>query len=426
MQPIFKEQIQMWHDCGGAPPIKEGIYWINNQVVKAFELGTGKLCNLYRMKVNDDLSISYKDHKDFNKHRNKVFETWHETIIRMSGRLNEIEESSVSVVKAAMQTYTDCEKIILTSTGKDSMVVEHICNLAGFNSRSVFNNTSLDVADTYRLAKVRGYEITSPDEGFYQYIKRLNYIPTRMSRGCCTVFKEGCYVQQYKNIPKQLIAMGMRNQESAARSGYGDIYHNPKWPGGWTGVLPIREWTDVDVWLYTLSRSLAINPKYRKGYQRVGCAIACPYYTKTTWALDKYWYPKAYARWHKILDNDFVQGEKWVNLNCTQEEYHQCWNGGLLRAEPTSEVIEEFMKHRGLDSTETAMQYFNKRCSVCMGKAATKNIRDKDTLGMNLKMFGRATEDFLCKKHLMEKFAWTEENWGNQIADFKAQGCKLF
>lgn len=75
----------------------------------------------------------------------------------------------------------------------------------------------------------------------------------------------------------------MRNDESNLRSGYGDEWINDKWGNrDWLGVLPIRAWTDLDIWLYTFRENLDFNQKYRMGYSRVGCGIACPNYTKST------------------------------------------------------------------------------------------------------------------------------------------------
>lgn len=423
MQPIWNEQITMWRDFGIDIPIEEGSYWINNQVVKAYDSKTGKLCNLYRINVHDDLSISCKPHKDLIKHTNCVFETWEQTANRNIERLSKLESNSVSFMIDAMRRYPDYEHIVLTSTGKDSSVTEHIARKSGFlnNGRCVFNNTTCDVADTYRMVKRHGYEITNPDEGFYQYIKRMRFIPTRFGRGCCTIFKEGNFKEAFAGRDKLLVASGVRNAESPNRAAYEDYEHNPKYPDNWISVLPIRKWSDEDIWLYIIRENIEVNKKYKMGYQRVGCAIACPYYTKSTWALDKYWYPKMFFRWHQILDEDFVEGERWTKLNCTKAEYHKCWNGGVLRPEPTEEVIQEFMTHKGFSDYKLAMQYFNKACKVC-----GKNVRQPEVVAMNLKMYGRQTNRFLCKKHMREELGWTEADWDSRVEDFKAQECKLF
>ena len=184
--------------------------------------------------------------------------------------------------------------------------------------------------------------------------------------------------------------------------------------------MPIRKWTEEDVWLYILWKGIEFNPKYRKGYSRVGCAIACPYYTKSTWVLDKYWYPKMYKRWHDILEKDFKENYKWIRLNCTINEYHTCWNGGLLREQPTEEVIKEFAEYKGIDY-ETAKKYFNHTCKIC-----NKNVNKKDEIAMNLKLLGRNIDTYYCKKHLMEFLGINKEQWDRYVKEFKESGCSLF
>jgi len=265
-------------------------------------------------------------------------------------------------------------------------------------------------------------EIMNPDKGFYQYVKSNHRTPTRFVRFCCRIFKVGTMVSQLNHKHPYLLWMGMRNEESNTRNGYGDEIINPEWGKTcWQGILPIRKWTEMDVWLYTIWKNIDINPKYKKGYSRVGCNIACPFYTKSTWILDKYFYPNAYERWRNILRDNFIEYKKWIIMNCTIEEYlTQAWNGGVFRDSPTQEVIDEFCEYTGID-TNVAIQYFNKKCCEC-----DKRIRQKDVLSMNLKMHGRTINKFYCKKCLMKKFEWHEEDWDRQIETFKRQGCALF
>ena len=213
----------------------------------------------------------------------------------------------------------------------------------------------------------------------------------------------------------------MRNEESVNRSKYETEWKNEKWGNrDWIGILPIRKWTEEDIWLYILWKGINFNPKYRKGYSRVGCAIACPFYSKSTWILDKYWYPTMYARWHNILEEDFKNNYKWTRLNCTLEEYHTCWNGGLLRTEPTEEVIKEFAEYKGLD-IEIAKKYFNHTCKIC-----NKKVNKKDEIAMNLKLLGRNIDTYYCKKHLMEFLDINKEQWNKYVKEFKESGCSLF
>jgi SOS response regulatory protein OraA/RecX len=133
-----------------------------------------------------------------------------------------------------------------------------------------------------------------------------------------------------------------------------------------------------------------------------------------------------YKRFHKMLDEDFINNQRWCQLNCTQQEYHECWNGGLKRPTPNEDVIEEFMKHKELNDYNIAEQYFNKQCNNCSNNNKVKNIRQKDVIAMNMKLYGRQIEKFKCKKCLMKELEWSRDEWNNQVARFKDQGCKLF
>lgn len=286
-----------------------------------------------------------------------------------------------------------------------------------------FNNTTLDVSDTYKMVHANNWSVINPDIGFYRYIFKEHFVPTRFSRGCCTHFKEGRTISYFKNESQMLFFMGVRNEESAARADREDFSKNPKWgERDWMSCLPIRKWTELHVWLYILKYELEINPKYRKGYTRVGCAIACPYYTKYTWVLDRYWYRNLYDRWRDILRKDFIRESRWFKLNCTVDEYVlNGWSGGLYRFEPDEKVVKEFMEYKGFNDESVARQYFNKECAVC-----GKNVRQNEVLAMNLKLHGRNTSKIYCKKHLCELHEMNNSQWDEAVDGFKAQGCELF
>jgi len=254
-------------------------------------------------------------------------------------------------------------------------------------------------------------------------------IPSRLNRFCCEYFKELPTIEYFDEDDSLIFLLGIRNQESSARSKYEDTTKNPAWKSrDWIGVLPIRQWSELDVWLYILSEGIEINDKYRYGYSRVGCGIACPYYTKYTWVLDQYWYPYLFNRWRNIVRNDFLNNNKWLIMNCTIEEYvTKAWTGGVYRAEPTEQVIQEYADHNGLD-LQVARKYFNRYCAGgCLNKRKQPlRIKDKETLAMNMKLFGRNIDRFLCKKCLMKELGWNNEQWNRQVQDFKDQGCKLF
>lgn len=356
--------------------------------------------------------------------------SWQDLIELQKEHLTQLEADSLELIKEKMEKFNTYTSIIPVSMGKDSMLTCHLVRKL-YPTKAIFNNTSLDCADTYRMVKTfPNCEIMNPEKGFYQYIKEQNIIFNRISRGCCRIFKVGEMVRRLDHNKPYLMWMGMRNEESNTRSGYQDEWVNEAEWGNtcWQGILPIRKWDEIDVWLYTIWKNIEINSKYKKGYSRVGCAVSCPYYTKSTWILDKYWYPTMRNRWENILKEDFIGNSKWLVMNCTVDEYiNQAWNGGVFRDEPTEEVIKEYAKYSNLNE-KVAAQYFNKYCdNGCKSQSGKlKRIKAKDVIGMNLKYHGRNISKFYCKKCLMKMYNMDEEKWNKQVESFKQSGCDLF
>lgn len=420
MNPIFKEYCKFLEEKTNLK-LSEGYFWLDNQIIKAFDKD-GNVHKLYRIKVNDDLSLSYRVPKGYSDINSVNIESWQETAERNKEHLQKITEDSKLLIKECINKYNDSTPIILTSGGKDSSITMDLVRQVSSNVKAIFNNTTIDCADTYiHIKTLENIETITPKEGFYQWRKRLDFIPTRFARACCSIFKEGAMMDVLDSNDKYIFFLGMRNEESSARSGYEDYWKNEKWGDNWFGCLPIRKWSEIDVWLYLMKNNISFNSKYKKGYSRAGCAIACPFAGKSTWVLDKYWYPTMRSRWENILREDFIENKKWIIMNCTIEEYlTQAWNGGTFRDEPTDEVVQEFAEYTGIDIVVVS-QYFNKECCNC-----NKRIKHKQVLSMNLKMHGRNVNKFFCKKCLMKEFNWNDEDWDSQIETFKKQGCALF
>lgn len=424
MQPIFDEQIKMWKDCGCEVPIKGGYYWLNKGLVKAFS-PDGNLHTLYKYKVNDDLTISISKHKD-NKGINFHVESWEETHQRLKSELQVKIDESLDVIRQAVRDYSDYDFWCATSTGKDSTVILDLVQKVVPDIKVMFNNTSCDVADTYRIVKSHSdWVVNNPKEGFYQWQKRLDFIPRQYSRACCSIFKErnGDLFLRSQST-KVLQFMGIRNSESNSRADREYFEKNEKTQTtNFTSIqcLPIRKWSELDVWLYMLHNNLEIHPDYKRGYKRVGCMVVCPFATKISWVLDKYWHTNAYDRWMKILKEHFIKNSEWCVFNCTIDEYFTKWNGSHAISAIREEVIREMMQYKGITDYEVAKQYFNKTCIDC-GKA----IKSGDVIAMNMKLYGRNLTEFKCKKCLMKEFNMSKNDWNDKVADFKAQGCKLF
>lgn len=428
MLPVFNEYINFLKSKGLDQyleenklnfNIEEGYLWVDMQIIRGYDKN-GEQVKVLRVNVDDELNVTFKHYK-----KNLPYLiTWDQLIEKHKDRLNELEQYSTNVVKKYANEFKQREMIILTSGGKDSVLTEHIVKSKLKNVRLIFNNTSLDCADTYKYIKSKkDVEILNPKIGFYQWRKTQDLIPTRFARECCRIFKEGETKEYLSENEEILFFMGMRNSESSGRSGYGDLWKNKKWgQRAWDAILPIRKWNDMDVWLYTLRENLYINTKYKKGYQRVGCAIACPYYSKSTWVLDEYWYPTMYDRWYNILKDDFYKHQKWTKLNCTFEEYKTAWNGGKVRKEPTVEVLTEFADYKGIDMN-LAKKYFNNKCSH---DGCKRNVINKDLVAMNMKLLGRNIEKMYCKKHLMELMGIDKNEYKKLVDEFNQTDCVLF
>lgn len=271
MNLVWNEYIKFLNDNAvntSEYDLKEGYYWLDKQIIKAYDK-EGSIHKILRLNIDDKLNISIK-----TVYKNKPFEieSWTETIERNKERLLKLENESKDVIINSLQKFRGLTPKILSSGGKDSSVVVRLVRDIDPDAQIIFNNTSLDCADTYlHIQGFKNVYITNPKEGFYQWRERLNFIPTRMARACCTIFKEGSMVENINSEDKLLLFMGMRNQESNTRSSYVDEWKNDKWgKRDWQGILPIRKWAEEDVWLYILWKKIHINPKYKKGYSRVG------------------------------------------------------------------------------------------------------------------------------------------------------------
>lgn len=431
MLPVFNEYKKMLKDFGvNLSQYDEDKLWVDRLIVRGIGKD-GEVKKICRLKVTDDLDYEYKFYSSIPK--NEDLETWEETYTRMLPQIIIRAQESCDIIEDVVEEYyNNGYSIILpTSMGKDSKLTEYLYNMSTgeyIPKEIIFNNTTMDSAEVYKEVKSRP-EINivtvknsdGTNRSFYNMVKKHG-LPNRTLRWCCDYFKEGGTAQYMKGRDNLLLIMGMRNEESSTRSNYDFLWKNIQWENEtWQGLLPIRKWTELELWLYTIHNNIPINDKYKMGYSRVGCAIACPFYTKSTWVLDKYWYPTQFKRFHNILDEDFTKGEKWCRLNCTQKEYHTNWNGGLVRKEPTEEVIEEFCDYKGFDNIKLAEQYFSKDCVDC-----GKSVRKKDEIAMNLKLMGRGINKFRCKKCLMKDMNWTKEDWDKQVERFKESGCSLF
>ena len=414
---MYNEFIDFLKDNDMECDLQEGYYWLDRMIIRAFDK-QGKEHKILRIYVDNDFNISFKDYKT------KPFEmeSWQETADRYKVRLLQLEQDSIATTEQLLNKYKNYKPYICHSGGKDSTVLCHIVRQVDPSIEIEFNNTSNESADTYKFIKAYdNVKILNPKEGFWQYLKRENFVPSRLARSCCNIYKHNLTLDNLNQDEKYLLFMGMRNKESRTRADYQTEHRFDYYPDDWVCGLPIRKWTEMDIWLYVILKDLPINNIYKYGYSRCGCII-CPFRSNFEELITKYRFPKQAERFNKVQKSYFFAHERWIGLNCTLDEFVNkgAWKGGQYRPEPNDEVIQEFAEYKGLDR-DTAINYFNKTCCEC-----DKNIRQKDIIAMNLKFLGRGIDRFYCKKHLKEKLNMDNKQWNKYVEDFKSQGCSLF
>lgn len=161
------------------------------------------------------------------------------------------------------------------SGGKDSDVILQLAREAGINIRPIYKCTTIDQPGTIKHAQEMGVEIVMPKQTFAQLVA-IKGMPNRKRRFCCDVLKE------YKIMDKVII--GVRREESAKRA---ERYKEPTTcriygEGCKTEqILPILEWTTIDVAEFLQDRNIKCAPIYydEQGIfhpeRRLGC-LGCP------------------------------------------------------------------------------------------------------------------------------------------------------
>jgi phosphoadenosine phosphosulfate reductase len=322
------------------------------------------------------------------------------------------------------------EYVISVSGGKDSTVCGEISmqvmDELNIGYRVLFGNTSNETHHTYQYVKKtygNKLEIANPSEGFYAWCERTTIIPTRFGRACCSLFKEGNIGEYLEDNKKTLEFIGVRKDESKNRYGYEQIMINTKWNkeklNNWRMYNLIIEFNNLDIWSYLIANDIEYNQLYRFGYSRVGCTN-CPYRSDYELKLNEYFLPTYDKRWKGLLKKIFIENKITININCTIEEFiNGAWKSGIVRENPTDEIIEEFANYTNIDK-EKARKYFKQNRCDC-GKRLSG-----DMIALNMKLLGRETNARMCLKCLAEFLGTTKAKLKEEIERFKDEGCNLF
>lgn len=239
---------------------------------------------------------------------------------------------------------------IAYSGGKDSDVILQLAKEAGINFRAIYKNTTIDPPGTIKHVQDMGVEIRRPEKTFAQLVAEKG-MPNRLRRFCCDVLKE------FKISDN--VVVGVRREESPKRAArykeptvcrvYGRDCHSEQ-------ILPILEWTTLDVAEFLQDRKIQCAPVYydEQGRfhpeRRLGC-IGCPLASKEHRLTEFTTYPgivKLYIRACKqffanhpkskaVTDNNndpyayFARNVFYDGKPITGDLFNTDWKGALQR-----------------------------------------------------------------------------------------------
>ena len=290
--------------------------------------------------------------------------------------LEKIESEAIKFIKETVDTHSNKDVIVSFSGGKDSAATAFLVKKALGETPLLFSNTTVEFPETLKFAKdfenKVGFDLVvlNPANDFMTMCKELGP-PSRMMRWCCFTQKSAPINAFYAKLNKQFLTFGgIRKSESISREKLGRSHKNTKIIRQHS-AYPIFNWSDLEVWLYTLYRKIPINPLYFKGYGRIGC-WACPNNGKFDEFLMSRTHPMLSKNWLNYLLNyaaskgktpTWVFLGKWKQRTAKYEKFEICSYQNIctrgskflfnLKNEVFSENILEFFKVFGRKKVES-------------------------------------------------------------------------
>jgi len=254
-------------------------------------------------------------------------------------KLEKLEAEAIRFIKKDAKKKRGYEILASFSGGKDSAVTAHLVKKALGEISLLFSNTDIEYQETvdyvreidekYRSIFGKVIEAKSKNN-FLALCKELGP-PSRIMRWCCSTQKAAPANQYYSTLFTSTLSFdGIRREESNARAEYPREHQNTKLQRQYS-AYPILNWTEIDVWLYTLWQNLPLNPLYEEGFARVGC-WACPNNGLFDTFLFEKIRPEKAKKWFKHLQDFSKSISKETDHNYTEDWiYDQVWKGRRVK-----------------------------------------------------------------------------------------------
>jgi phosphoadenosine phosphosulfate reductase len=201
------------------------------------------------------------------------------------------------------------------SGGKDSIVIKELARIAGVRVTWHYNVTTIDPPELVQFIKRFHKDVAwdRPKENFFHLLPRRGF-PLRNTRWCCKEYKES------RTHVSDVLILGIRIDESPRRKNrYTSCVMEE--PGSAKRVLPIRLWSNEDVWEFIRGRGIPYCSLYDEGFTRLGC-VGCPMTNKKNKIREFERWPRYEHLWRKAF-NEF-----WIVKNKREADKGRVWEFG--------------------------------------------------------------------------------------------------
>ncbi|MEN6444901.1 MAG: phosphoadenosine phosphosulfate reductase family protein [Candidatus Cloacimonas sp.] len=325
-----------------------------------------------------------------NEPKNKLIPIDIEKLVSENSKsLKSLENQSIDFIQRTYkQFYKDVDIVAVSySGGKDSQVVLDLVvkTLSIKEFQVIFTDTTMEYPFTYEniIETQEFYKRNHPEFIIHNAHPYRDSIedwkifgpPSRIHRWCCSVDKTAPFSrllnsfvnQTNKKVPRSLVFVGVRKDESVNRAKYSRIARGVKHINQINAGV-IHDWNTTEVFLYILQNKLPFNKGYRKGLSRVGCMV-CPFNTSWTEALSGHLKIPEFSQYLNIIEDHvrmlgiqddnklkkYISEQQWmkrgggegVDQKGTSVTFTEIGNNLIVLVQKPRENILEYMKILG-------------------------------------------------------------------------------